>query len=333
MNTVDRGAFDNEYRSRRDSYERLATEASFVLDVMTRDMGVKVHAIESRVKTPDSLFEKALMRATEDPFGQIDDIVGSRIVALFLSDLERLEQGVSERFEVHSIDRKATEGAASEFGYMSNHFVVSLGSKYSGARYAGLTEQRFEIQIRTVLMDAWAVVSHRLDYKGTSSIPKELQKDFFALAGLFYVADQHFELFVRSSAERTRSVEEKVASLDQLLPEPIDVDTLDLYMRLRFPGREHDRADVSEVLEEIATFFDFHTIGDVEAAVHEGLDAALAAEGGDAEQMQIFATVGILRISLDRFSDGFNAWRSARYDASESDEGASFEAWNESMTQ
>jgi len=54
----------------------------------------------------------------------------------------------------------------------------------------------FEIQVRTIAQDAWAAISHYLDYKKKSVIPDQLKRDFHALSGLFYVADTHF-LFIR----------------------------------------------------------------------------------------------------------------------------------------
>ena len=50
----------------------------------------------------------------------------------------------------------------------------------------------FEIQIRTITQDAWASISHYLDYKNEISIADELKKDFYALSGLFYIADTQF---------------------------------------------------------------------------------------------------------------------------------------------
>jgi len=44
-------------------------------------------------------------------------------------------------------------------------------------------------------MDAWATVSHYLDYKTDADVPLGLRKDFQALSGLFYLADTHFEMF------------------------------------------------------------------------------------------------------------------------------------------
>jgi len=48
-------------------------------------------------------------------------------------------------------------------------------------------------------MHAWSIISHYLDYKTPNAVPSELKRDFNALSGLFYVADQHFEMFFKSS--------------------------------------------------------------------------------------------------------------------------------------
>jgi ppGpp synthetase/RelA/SpoT-type nucleotidyltranferase len=79
--------------------------------------------------------------------------------------------------------------------YQSVHFVGRIHPSRSGPRYDSIKGQRFEIQVRTILMDAWANVSNYLDYKSDRSIPSELRRDFFALSGLFYVAEQHLEPF------------------------------------------------------------------------------------------------------------------------------------------
>ena len=57
-----------------------------------------------------------------------------------------------------------------------------------------VTGKPFEIQVRTIAQDAWASVSYHLDYKKEETIPVELRRDFYALSGLFYIADQHFKI-------------------------------------------------------------------------------------------------------------------------------------------
>ena len=59
----------------------------------------------------------------------------------------------------------------------------------------------FEIQVRTIAQDAWDSVSHYLDYKN-NSIRDELKRDFYALSGLFYVADTHFSFIKQDKMRR-----------------------------------------------------------------------------------------------------------------------------------
>ncbi len=56
---------------------------------------------------------------------------------------------------------------------------------YKGPRYDTIVGMPFEIQVRTILMDAWANVSHYLAYKSDIDVPINLQRDFYALGGLF----------------------------------------------------------------------------------------------------------------------------------------------------
>jgi ppGpp synthetase/RelA/SpoT-type nucleotidyltranferase len=244
--------WDAEYRKLRDAYGRLASEVEFALRAITEREGIKVHSVSSRVKTAKSIADKARRKEFDDPLNQVNDIVGIRIVALFLTDLPRLDALVRESFEIHESDDKVTEGDPASFGYMSVHYLATLGDQHSGPRYDDLKDIAFEIQTRTVVMDSWANVSHHLDYKGASSIPEDLRKDFFALSGLFYVADKHFELF----AERAR--ESQVRARKELEHEPaeaieINLDTMEAYLEERYSDRrQSDRASISEFVEEIA---------------------------------------------------------------------------------
>jgi len=91
--------------------------------------------------------------------------VGLRVVCLFLSDIERVAKVVKESFEVLEEDNKIEGREISSFGYMSFHFTVQMKRSFSGPRYDAIASIPFEIQVRTIAMDAWATTSHYLDYK------------------------------------------------------------------------------------------------------------------------------------------------------------------------
>lgn len=244
-------SWEEVFRGHRSLYERLKDEAIFALREATTNQDIKTHVIHGRVKELKSLADKARRKGYVDPLSEVDDIVGVRVVVLFLADLPRVDELISQSFEILSAENKIAEGDPASFGYMSVHYLATLKDHHSGPRYDDLKDIPFEIQTRTIVMDAWASVSHYLDYKGESSVPEELRRDFFALSGLFYVADQHFELFSQRASESQEQAEKKVgtASLGVI---PINLDTVAAFLANQYPGREHaDRVDISDFVEEI----------------------------------------------------------------------------------
>lgn len=121
---------------------------------------------------------------------------------------------------------------------MSVHFIARMKQAYSGPRYDKIAGFLFEIQVRTIAMDAWANVSHHLDYKTDKDVPAELRKDFYALSGLFYVADRHFEMFYSQSIESRKQMKElfeDTASLEDKAMQELNLDTLSAYLVTKFP--------------------------------------------------------------------------------------------------
>lgn len=240
-----------EYDRRLSLYERLATEVSFALDATTRNAEIKTHLITSRVKSFESLGRKARQRELSDPLEEVMDLVGIRVVVLFLSDLPALDALIRDSFHIHSAEDKIASADSASFGYMSVHYSASLGEKHKGPRYDGLKEQRFEIQTRTIVMDAWANVSHYLDYKGSSTIPEDLRRDFFALSGLFYVADQHFEMLAER-AEHSQAEAKREVRVDPREEVEVNLDTIQAFLLDRYPNRGHaDRQSIGELVDEI----------------------------------------------------------------------------------
>ena len=192
-------------------FEQLREEASYALSEAIKAAGIKYHSFPSRVKQIDSFLEKVRNREVKQaaetknadwaPLEAIHDIVGLRVVCLYISDLDRIAGVIRDTFEVLSEDNKIEGAEVSSFGYMSVHFIARLKTSYAGPRYDKILGMLFEIQVRTIAMDAWANVSHHLDYKSDKDVPADMKKDFFALSGLFYVADRHFEMFYSRSLE------------------------------------------------------------------------------------------------------------------------------------
>jgi len=179
-----------EYRARQEQFEHIELAATGQLDRAIKSQRIKTHSLPHRVKSFDSLFKKAKRKSLADPFGEIHDIVGLRVVCLFLSDLPKVGDIIKDTFELIAEDNKIDGRAKNIFGYMDVQYIVAPKE----GTLTGIEPMPFEIQVRTIAQDAWASVSHHLVYKQTGGIPQEWERDFQALSALFYVADQHFRI-------------------------------------------------------------------------------------------------------------------------------------------
>ncbi|TWE08737.1 ppGpp synthetase/RelA/SpoT-type nucleotidyltransferase [Neobacillus bataviensis] len=240
-------------------YKSLEEEAKHILDSTLRGRGIKFHSITSRIKDKHSLLDK-IERKNYSTLNEVNDIIGTRVVCLFLDDIRVIGECIRNAFDVLTEDNKIDESDVSTFGYMSFHFIAKLKSEYSGPRYNHIKDLNFEIQVRTISMDAWANISHYLDYKNEQDLPSDLKKDFYALSGLFYVADKHFQMFVKSSE---LSKAEKLEVVQQLLSgdglgkenDIIDFDSLSALLIEKYPDRPAplNSKSISVLIEELSS--------------------------------------------------------------------------------
>lgn len=201
---IDTDSIIKKYKANFDIYKNLVELVHYAL--AKKINGIKIHSIVYRIKNISSLLDKVRRKNIEKPFEQIHDMVGFRIVCLFLSDLEEIKKIIRKEFEVFDEDDKVNDTELNIFGYMSLHLKANLKPSFESPYGEEIKNISFEIQVRTIAQDAWASISHHLDYKKKSVIPDQLKRDFHALSGLFYVADTHFS-FIRE--EQLKSFFEK----------------------------------------------------------------------------------------------------------------------------
>ncbi|MFJ8517712.1 GTP pyrophosphokinase [Lysinibacillus xylanilyticus] len=277
-------AIENEYSQRLNIYKQLADEGKHTLQHALQETNIKIHTILSRVKEIESFLGKVKRKEIEKPFEEINDIVGIRIVCLFLSDIEKIEKVIADKFEVISIDNKINNTENSNmFGYMSAHYIVKFKEQFTGPRYDSIKNMNFEIQVRTISMDAWANISHFLEYKNENDIPQELKRDFNALSGLFYVADTHFEMFYKQSQTNKQIVLEKVDEIihkkvEHTIEQPLNLDSLTAYLHTKFPNRRHIESEyISQFLTDLFEC-DYKTVESVDRIVDNNFETFLAFE-------------------------------------------------------
>jgi putative GTP pyrophosphokinase len=309
--TMDIEALTHEFQRQMPLYERLRGEVLFILEQAFDQSNIKLHSILSRVKELDSFLDKAHRKELKNPIEEIQDVVGIRVVCLFLSDIAIIGELIRHSFLILGEDDKVEGTEVSSFGYMSVHFIARMKEEYIGPRYDRIAKIPFEIQVRTIAMDAWANVSHYLDYKSEEDVPSDLRRDFYALSGLFYVADKHFEMFYGSRKQSQKKMTEffEAASPEAIAQQEINLDSLSAYLHNKFPDRKHaDSVRVSQAVSEL-TKTGYKTIGEVDEIVETASNAFRRFEEENSPLPSgKFADVGVVRVSAAIVNENYVRW-------------------------
>ena len=122
--------------------------------------------VTGRAKEFESYYRKYLKLLKENPGTEpvITDLVAIRVICPFLEDQTAVEALIREHFTVIELDRKGAHFSFKEFGYESVHLLVEIPADIT-SKWGNCGTKTAEIQIRTILQDAWAEVEHELVYK------------------------------------------------------------------------------------------------------------------------------------------------------------------------
>jgi putative GTP pyrophosphokinase len=187
----DRKLFEKKYTERLPHLTAELETLERNLRNLLEESGVR-GTVKGRIKSFDSYYAKLLRRLAEaespvpgDYAGEelIRDLVGVRVITPFLESVKLIEGAVRGRFRVVEVERKGEDQSFREFGYQSTHLHIELPS--------GLV---CELQIRTILQDAWAEVEHELIYKGSfSPFDDPLKRKLAALNATLSLSDVIFQ--------------------------------------------------------------------------------------------------------------------------------------------
>lgn len=219
--------------------EKLCEEVAYILEKAVKAENIQYSAISFRLKTVDSFCEKIKRREYSDPLKDITDIAGVRIVYPYISDLNKLETVIEREFELAEKVDKVGKDVPDRFGYGAVHYLIMIGKKSTGARYDDLKDLICELQVRTILQDAWAFVAHHLSYKKETDIPKKLRRKLNALSGLFETADDQFDRLRIERARYSADVKKRIAEQNDIyLESEINLDNLAEFLKFKLPYRE-----------------------------------------------------------------------------------------------
>jgi putative GTP pyrophosphokinase len=136
-----------------------------------------IEYIKSRIKTAESIVKKlkryGFETSMENMVNHINDIAGIRIVCSFTSDIYRIVEMIGKQNDFTVVSVKDYIKHPKESGYKSYHMLVTVPI-FMGDK---LIDTKVEIQIRTIAMDFWASLEHKIYYKFEGNAPDYISKD------------------------------------------------------------------------------------------------------------------------------------------------------------
>ena len=148
-----------------------------------------IEHIKSRLKTPDSIVKKLKRYGFEvtidNMVEKLSDIAGIRIICSFTSDIYQIAEMITKQSDVTVLYVKDYIKNPKPNGYKSYHMVVTIPIYLTD----GPVDTKVEIQIRTIAMDFWASLEHKIYYKFEGNAPAYLQQELKACADVVNMLD------------------------------------------------------------------------------------------------------------------------------------------------
>ena len=143
-----------------------------------------IEYIKSRIKTPQSIVKKLKRNnfdvTIENMVNHINDIAGIRIVCSFTTDIYRIAEMIGKQNDLTVLSVKDYIRHPKESGYKSYHMLVSIPVYMMD----GTVDTKVEIQIRTIAMDFWASLEHKIYYKFEGNAPEYISQELRDCAGI-----------------------------------------------------------------------------------------------------------------------------------------------------
>lgn len=141
-----------------------------------------IEHIKTRIKSPESIIKKLERKGLgityNNMINHLNDVAGIRIICSFLPDIYRIVEMFEKSEDLKIIEKKDYIKRPKSSGYSSYHLIVLVPVSFS----SGTVDVKVEIQIRTIAMDFWASLEHKIKYKYENGVPKNISKELITCA-------------------------------------------------------------------------------------------------------------------------------------------------------
>lgn len=152
-----------------------------------------IEHIKSRIKTSESIVKKLKRHGYESTIENmvkyVNDIAGIRIICSFTSDIYRIAEMIRLQNDIHVIAVKDYIRTPKPSGYKSYHMLVTVPVFLSDRT----VDVKVEIQIRTVAMDFWASLEHKINYKFEGNAPENVKEELIECSQMVSELDNRMQ--------------------------------------------------------------------------------------------------------------------------------------------
>ena len=188
-------------------YECAMLEVKTKLDVLNTELSVQnsrnpIESIKCRIKEPDSIMNK--MKRLEVPFTvkniekNLNDIAGLRVICSFPDDIYTLVDYLVKQDDIRLIQKKDYIKNPKPNGYRSLHLILEVPIFLTKEKKM----MRVEVQFRTIAMDFWASLEHKLKYKKDIENAEVISQDLYFCAELISQLDGRMQQIRRRLEEK-----------------------------------------------------------------------------------------------------------------------------------
>jgi ppGpp synthetase/RelA/SpoT-type nucleotidyltranferase len=201
---LEKRRFRNYYDNNKTLFEEAKNAYILAINSLIKQSDVgEVTKVEGRVKDKEECIKKFhrkyqnKLEADEQGYeikNFLSDLIGLRIVCLYEDQIAVVSEVLKGHFKIIDVTDKiaAIESTEDLFGYKGLHMDLAPdGETASLPECRGVAEYPFEVQIRSLIQDAWSVLDHKIKYK--KSIPNDLKRRINVLSALFELADREFK--------------------------------------------------------------------------------------------------------------------------------------------
>ncbi len=238
----DRDQLSGEYHRLLPDLERALRKLQERVDSLAVTAGLSV-TFKRRVKSFDSCYAKILRRNPRPAeLYHLTDLLGLRVICPFMEDQGRVEGLLEEAFSILERESKGEKLSYREFGYDSIHYLIDLPEDLAVPPSSPGGQPVVEVQVRTILQDAWAEVEHELIYKADfTPYDEPLKRKLAALNANLTLSDIMFQ----EIRDYQRQLHQQLQTRRELFFEQLKRQTAEL-----LPGEDDAGGEGEEEREE-----------------------------------------------------------------------------------